>query len=266
MATAIGTKTLRPSLRSLSLPSRLLTMAHSRPSTTTTKRADRAPAYADWLNWMRTNSAPSREIDYFNTIPWAKQLLNNSNFRPIPTPSRTIDPGTTNNAFFAKTLAPSESIPSPIINWLLLVKESLHTPAEAPKGTIGRASGSGDGIVPRSALDSDFVLLLNLGSDLDGFGGVAHGGLLSAVLDEMFSLVVEYHRQSVSEDRAGLFTMKLTTLFRDKVPTPGQVIVKAWLQAREGRKWLLQGQICDEKENVLTEGEGIWMSAKSERL
>ncbi|KPI37312.1 uncharacterized protein AB675_1563 [Cyphellophora attinorum] len=239
-------------------------MTPTRPSST--KRADRAPAYADWLNWMRSTSAPSKEINYFSSIPWAKQLLHYSNFRPIPTPSRTIDPGTTNNAFFAKTLAPSESIPSPIINWLLLVKERLQTPPEAPKGTIGRTSGSGDGIAARKAVDSDFILLLNLGSDLDGFGGVAHGGLLSAVFDELFSLVVEFHRQSVTEDRGPLFTMKLTTLFRDKVPTPGQVMVKAWLQAREGRKWLLQGQLCDEKENVLTEGEGIWMTAKSERI
>lgn len=229
-------------------------------------KATQAPPYADWRAWCLSEPAPAEEVEYFKGVPWANKLIEHSNFQPVPTPSRLPEAGTSNNAFFWKTLAPSASIPSPIVNWLLLMKKGLKIPPEAPKGTIGRNAGSGDSLPTRPVAEADCVLLLNLGADLDGFGGVAHGGSLCAILDEFISLVVELHRQSVTDDRGSLFTVRLSTVFRGPCPTPGNVLVKGWLEAWEGRKWLLKAQICDEKENVLTEGEGIWVSAKSEKM
>lgn len=243
------------------------TIKHSlqRPHLRATQRrmsSTRPPAYADWLKWCTSTEAPREEVEYFKTVPWTKALIDNGSFRPAPTPSRLSEPGSSESNFFAKTIKSHGTID----NWLLLMKKGLRPPAQGPKGSIPRNAGSGDSIPSRSAVDADCLLLLNLGEQLDGFPGVAHGGSLCAVLDEMLSLVVEFHRQSATDDRGALFTVRLTTTFRGPVPTPGQVMVKAWLEAWEGRKWLLKGQICDKDENVLTEGEGIWVSARTEKM
>ena len=229
----------------------------------TANHPTRAPQYRDWLEWCKTQSINPSDLAPFRSTPWTARWLSDPNFRTAPTPSRLPDPGTSNNSFFAKTLAQSTTIP----HWVLLLRQNLYTPSDSSKGTIASLSTSTTSASSsRPTADADCLLLLDLGSDIDGFGGVCHGGALCAIMDEMLSLVVEFHRQSVTKERGPLFTVRLTTTFRGPVPTPGLVLVKAWLEVREGRKWWLRGQVCDETETVLTEAEGIWVSAKEERL
>lgn len=220
--------------------------------------AANAPSYDDWMSWVATTPAPKDDLDYFNSVPWTKAYLNQQPlFKPVSTPSRAISQSTSDNSFFAKTLKG----PSVISHWLLMMRRDFVTPSELPKGSIQNAETS-KVIKTRSTEQTDCVLLLHLEKDLDGFAGTAHGGLLCAIVDESLSVCVEFHRQLISRSRAPLYTAYLNTKFLAPVKTPGDVVVKSWLDKREGRKWLMKAQICDATESVLFEAEGLWISAK----
>ena len=110
----------------------------------------------------------------------------------------------------------------------------------------------------------DCIMLLSLGRPgLDGHPGVIHGGMASAILDEMQGFCVMLHHQHLSGPRDSLFTVNLNVSYRRPVPTGTQVLVKTWLAQREGRKWLSRGQICDKDGQILTEAEGTWVLARS---
>ena len=80
-----------------------------------------------------------------------------------------------------------------------------------------------------------------------------------AILDEMMGLCVMLHHQKYEGPRDSLFTANLNVTYRAPVPTPSDILVRCWLKARQGRKWLSIGQITDKDGNVLCEAEGLWI-------
>jgi acyl-coenzyme A thioesterase PaaI-like protein len=217
------------------------------------------PGYEDWYEWSRSQPAPPEDVAFFDA-QWTHRILRNEQFRPISTPSFIMREGHSANAFIAKTMKGEDGLS----HWLTLMRKDFPTPVGP--AIIATAETSARGTASQPLAACDFLILLHLGPDLDGFGGRTHGGALCTILDEVLSLCVEYCRQATTEDRSPLYTVELKTTFRGGVPSPSTVMIKTWLRAREGRKWFVSGQICDENDNVLTQGDGIWVSAKPERL
>lgn len=215
----------------------------------------------DFVPWLAAQSAPEKDLQFFQRTPWTRKLVENPLFRPVPCPTRLVTPGTSHNAFIAKTI----NKPSCVQHWLMLARKEFATPQEVTRGSIAQSSFS-PSAETYSTDDSEFIMLLEVGEDLDGFAGRVQGGVLSAILDEALSICVEYHRQASSSSRAPLYTVQLNTTYRDGVNTPGLIAVKSWLVAKEGRKWLIRGQICDAQGRVLTQAEGIWVSAAENKL
>ncbi|KIV94084.1 hypothetical protein PV10_05240 [Exophiala mesophila] len=215
----------------------------------------------DFVPWLAAQSAPEKDVQFFQRTPWTRKLIENPLFRAVPCPTRLITPGTSHNAFIAKTI----NKPSCVQHWLMLTRKQFSTPKEVARGTLAQSRFSPNAET-YNIDDSEFIMLLDVGEDLDGFAGRVQGGVLCAILDEALSICVEYHRQASSSSRAPLYTVQLNTTFRDGVNTPGLIAVKSWIVAKEGRKWLIRGQICDAQGHVLTQAEGIWVSAAENKL
>lgn len=211
--------------------------------------------------FVKDNPIPQETIEHFSSIPWTSKYLNDPTYKPIPTFSRVLKPNG-EDYYFSRTISTELTIPQ----YLTLQLRDLKTTPVSPRGTINNN-------VPPAKRPTDIaelphtISLLNLGaSGLDGHPGVAHGGVLCAIMDETMGLMVLLHYFLATADRPReefLFTVNLNVSYRAPVPTPGDVVVKTWLTGKEGRKWYSKGQILDKNGQVLTEAEAIWVLAKS---
>ncbi|EXJ79143.1 hypothetical protein A1O3_08644 [Capronia epimyces CBS 606.96] len=207
-------------------------------------------------NFIDSNRVPEESRDHFASVEWTNKYLSDPLYKPIPTFSRVLKPSGEDH-FFSRTVSTARTIP----HLLTLQLKDFKGPPEAPKGTLkGKESQVETTKVPEKP---DCIMLLTLGRPgLDGHPGVIHGGMSCAILDEMLGLCVMLHHQHMRGPRDSLFTAYLNVTFRAPVPTPGDVLVRTWVVAREGRKWLAHGQIVDKDGLVLTEAEGLWVLAK----
>ena len=207
--------------------------------------------------FIHDHEVPNESIRHFASIPWTRKYLEDPMYKAIPTFSRVLK-DTGEDFFFSRTVATAQTIP----HLISLQLKDLKLPPEQLKGTaIARTDHTKPTAVPEKP---DTVFLLRLARPgLDGHPSVIHGGMACAILDEMMGLCVMLHHQHISGPRDSLFTVNLNVTYRAPVPTPNEVMVRAWLVTRQRRKWYSIGQITDKDGNVLTEGEGIWVMTGS---
>ena len=175
----------------------------------------------------------------FSTIPWMSNVISDPSLvsRPL---SWHINHDISSEPFFRRTL----NTPSTIPHFCVFVsqRESLG---------VARAE--------------EVTALLELGPDLAGHPGICHGGVLSTVLDEVMGTLAMLYCGNNKE----VFTASLTVDFRKPVPAPGMVLVRAWVEKREGRKISTIADVIgvpygvnDGKETHLTNGRGLFIVAK----
>lgn len=216
-------------------------------------------AQSDFMSqFITSHRVPEDARKHFASVEWTNKYLVDPLYKAIPTFSRVLKESG-EDYFFSRTI----SSPSTIPHLVTLQLQDYKTPPESAKGQLkGKQDPKEITPVPEHP---DCIMLLALGRPgLDGHPSVIHGGMASAILDEMMGLCVMLHHQHISGPRDSLFTVNLNVSFRRPVPTPGEVFVRTWLIGREGRKWLCHGQICDKDGQVLTEAEGTWVLAKRE--
>ncbi|HHQ48024.1 MAG TPA: PaaI family thioesterase, partial [Acidobacteria bacterium] len=100
------------------------------------------------------------------------------------------------------------------------------------------------------AVDGEVHLRLVIDPCHDGYPGVVHGGVVSAMLDETigWACSVAVHRLCM--------TRELTVQFRRPVPSGRPLLVRGWTTGERGRLLLAAGQIEDEDGTVLARGKG----------
>lgn len=213
----------------------------------------------DFMEKFIHNHRVSREaITHFSSIPWTAAYLHDPLYKAIPTFSRVLKE-TGEDFFFSRTVATAQTIP----HLVSLQLKDLKLPAEAPKGTNPFPWDHRQPTPVPAKPDTIFLLRLAR-PGLDGHPSVIHGGMACAILDEMMGLCIMLHHQHISGPRDSLFTVSLNVTYRAPVPTPADVMVRAWLVTRQGRKWFSVGQITDLNGQVLTEANGIWVLAQRE--
>jgi len=219
------------------------------------------PSFADYLEYISTTPPPPATISRFNTVPWVRRYMENTAYKAIPVFSRNPNNHGENN-YFSKTVNSPTTIP----HWLCMMRKDFSTLAEEPRQAsqprVSMLSGPAPNGQEQAPEYPDCVLILELGSDLNGFPDTVHGGVLCAILDESLSLAVETHRQLTGNGRTELFTAQLNITYRAPVMAPSIVAVKTWLASRQGRKWYMRGQVENEHGNILTEATGLWIAAK----
>lgn len=110
-----------------------------------------------------------------------------------------------------------------------------------------------------------------VGSDLNGYPGVLHGGIVATLLDEVTGLLLSLQghvgdasTREAKDAQPGPVTAYLNTKFIGPVPTPGAILVQArMIEVKENRKWRIEGQIRDGKGLVLAEAEALYVKPRA---
>jgi thioesterase superfamily protein 4 len=172
---------------------------------------------------------PSPEVQaQFSSVPWALELFQDPALVPFVIGSRRTYNSTTAGTMCGKTLVTDDTIAA----WQSFYKD--------PTSEEGRG---------------EVWSLLKLGSGVNGHIDTCHGGFLSLVLDETLGNVAEHEKP----DNGSTMTAYLNVDYKKPVPTPGCILVKAWLEKREGKKIWATGVIEDGQGNVSTIGNALFI-------
>jgi acyl-coenzyme A thioesterase THEM4 len=175
---------------------------------------------------------PPHTLSHFQTIPWCAAVLANPALKPILAPSRTPKTPSTEDSLVAETL----QTPSTIPYWQAFFR--------APTEDAARTNTTGE-----------IYVLLELGTGVDGHAGVAHGGVLATVLDEVMGALVYLHMR----EGWAAFTAEMKVGFRRVVRTPGVLGVRAWVERGEGRKLWVRAEGGEGEGAPAVVGEAVFV-------
>jgi acyl-coenzyme A thioesterase PaaI-like protein len=196
------------------------------------------------------------DISHFQSIPWVSALLRDPAFSNRAIPSRTVKE-TTEDAFYARTLNSPETIKACLMQYRI------------PESSSSSTSGSSTTSSPSNV--TELRTFFTLGSDMNGYPGTLHGGMVATLVDECTGLLL-MARGDVADDTTrsdnNLYSVPVTaylnTKFRRPVPTPGTIVVYTKLvEASESKRWKIQADIVDHKGCVLATGESLFVRTKA---
>jgi uncharacterized protein (TIGR00369 family) len=92
-----------------------------------------------------------------------------------------------------------------------------------------------------------------------GYPGIAHGGVLMSILDELMGWAATM--------QTGEFSMsaEISTRFLKPVPIHTPLTARAQMTQRRGRVWYAHGEIVDERDIVYVRATGKYVSIGKER-
>ena len=127
-----------------------------------------------------------------------------------------------------------------------------HNPVFGHTVVSGRANPMGIAAEFRRQ-DKTVIADVVLGRAFEGAPGRAHGGIVSAILDETMGAAAALGGHLA-------YTASLTVTFRASTPIEVPLEFHAWETGREGRKVFIRGEGRHENK-VLTEAEGLFINA-----
>ncbi|KAJ5358916.1 uncharacterized protein N7496_011329 [Penicillium cataractarum] len=186
----------------------------------------------------------------FQSIPWVSTLLQDPTFTTLTIPSRTIKPST-EDSLFSKTLNSNTTLSACLSQY--------------------RPPPSNQSSTPQNALAEELRMFFLIGSDLNGYPGILHGGVVAALLDEVTGLLLSLNghvgdasTREAKDAQPGPVTAYLNTKFLRPVPTPGPILVQArMIEVKEERKWRIEGKIRDGEGVVLAEAEALYIRPRA---
>lgn len=183
----------------------------------------------------------------FSLLPWCQEIIADSAFKPIAIRSPLQD-GDSNRSLFARTLWTSDTIRSCL---------AFYSGAIAETGTLPK------GVSSDPVQLGETRIIVSLGTGVNGIVGVAHGGLVAFLLDEVTGVPVYV-------GIPGYFlTAEMKVTYRRPVATPAVVLCRSWVEERGvvdgGRKVRVKGTVEDGRGEVLARGETLFVRLK-ERL
>ena len=226
-------------------------------------------------------TVPADVLAEFESNRWTASLLRSPAYTAVKTTSRDTKRLSGEDAFFADTLGTPSTIP----HLLTLRKNNPPPPPTIPPSI---AAPPARPPVPKS--QPELIALLKLGSPgISGHPSTAHGGVLATLLDEIMSLAVGVqvpgYEENSAQERGRIYTMQLDVRFHNPVFVPALAVVKAWVLARDGRKFWMMGQVLQEdglfedggegkgssieavrKKVVCAEAVGFWIQTKAAKL
>ena len=105
----------------------------------------------------------------------------------------------------------------------------------------------------------EVVALFTAGKWHQGHGGLMHGGLISAVLDEVMGRSIN---NSAVTKESPFVTASMTTNFRRPIETEKPMRAFGKVEKIEGRKFFVRGTIVDEEDNIMAEATGIFVTVR----
>lgn len=186
----------------------------------------------------------------FQHIPWITALLQDPTYKTLTIPSRTTK-ASTEDALFSKTINTPTTLSACLSQYRPPVSPTAYTP-DQPEA-------------------EELRLFFLLGSDLNGYPGILHGGIVATLLDEATGLLLSLNghvgdasTREAKDAQPGPVTAYLNTRFLQPVVTPGAVLVTArMLEVKENRKWRIEGVVRDGEGTVLAEAEALYIRPRA---
>lgn len=166
------------------------------------------------------------------SLPWCQKLLNSPDIIDISLPMRRPE---NTNLVITSTLRTESTIRA----W-----KSLHT----------------RDIQDPTHHSQTFFLVLSLGSGLQGYKDMLHGGIFSVLLDQSNAICI------LSVTPPPSVTAQMDLKFKKSVPVPGVVLCRSVIVRREGKKLWVRGTIEDGEGTVFCESESFWIAKGKEKL
>lgn len=196
-------------------------------------------------------SVSQEDVDFFAKMPFVRPYVDDSSaYQPVPFVTQ-YDKGDSSDRFFNKTINSDDTVPRVLA--LMRKDYSLKSPS----------TGNEDLDPSQVPEEPHFVVCYQLGSGVNGYVNTAHGGVLAALLDETLGLCAETYRAFVSSEPEHLLTAKLEVSYHSPVPTPGIIIIKAWVKRKEGRKWFLEARILDQEGTLKAIAKSLYVRLRS---
>ncbi|KAK5633565.1 hypothetical protein RRF57_009279 [Xylaria bambusicola] len=117
-------------------------------------------------------------------------------------------------------------------------------------------------ISPTGRIDK-IKTFLTLGSGLNGYADVCHGGLTMAILDEVMGHIVPLNQDRKAIPPGMHMTAYLNARFLKPVSTPTTILARAWIAKVKGRKFFLEATVEDEQGEILARAESLFIQLKS---
>lgn len=142
------------------------------------------------------------------------------------------------------------------MNWLVLIPKRLK------KLQRGNLIGNRPPNELTTSFDShpehpNLVLLIYLGSGVNGFDCIVHEGMICFLFDEALITAIETNYHLWESIEGTFFTANLNTDFLRPLRSPVRAIVKVWARGREGRKWRLQGTLENDQGTMRAKAGGL---------
>jgi acyl-coenzyme A thioesterase PaaI-like protein len=103
---------------------------------------------------------------------------------------------------------------------------------------------------------------LSLGPQWQGWQGVAHGGILAAIMDDLMS------NHLFRLEKICVVTAELKTRYRFPVPLERELIFTSWLAEQRGPIWSMKSdcRVVDEPQRVLSSAEARFLQVEREAV
>ncbi|KAK5199991.1 hypothetical protein LTR47_001878 [Exophiala xenobiotica] len=266
---------------------------------------------------VTTTTTTTTDPGYFLSIPWCATLLSDPAYETVPSRIGRPTPDK-RGEFFTRTLATSDTITACMYQTRQsqsasssssssssspLQSQSLVVPSSAVVGGGNDTSesksvsvrGTGTGKV------EEVRCFLATRSGVNGFPGIAHGGFVAAVIDEVMGYLINANLTAARTEvgaaggadhaaaakgqgqgqaaspaavvpmtgtgestapMSSVMTAELTIKYRRPVPTGEVLLVRTWIDKMEGRKIVVRAAVEDQDGQVLSEGLALFIALR----
>jgi acyl-coenzyme A thioesterase PaaI-like protein len=191
----------------------------------------------DCVGQLNRIDVPIETISYFKEhAQWTDQLLSNPNkYIPVLIPYR-VPLNTTGNGLFRTVLPPA------ITHHVVLYHDG---PSSFPHNVS----------LPTSKYGTIFALYA-LSSLANGYADTAHGGLISALFDELLGMCIGCDKDTFA------FTLETKVGYKKRLITPTVVLGRARIVREKGRKMWITGELVNERGEVYAAADSLWIASR----
>lgn len=195
------------------------------------------------------------DADFFLSIPWCREILEDPSISYSTIHARSFK-NDHEDTFFARTLKSRGTINACLVYW--------KTPPHSPQ--VSDLSTSWPNGNP---LADEVHILAAIGSDVNGYTGISHGGFVATLLDEVTGVLLQTNQALSTRGEAGHsghMTVYLNVTYRKPLKTPQVLRATARFKKVEGRKKFINSWIRSQDGTVLASAEALLVKTQAVKI
>ncbi|EFQ35536.1 thioesterase superfamily protein [Colletotrichum graminicola] len=184
----------------------------------------------------------TQTVAELEVLPWCRTILTQPGVTIFTPQSR--DPKNTNphDRFFGETLNHAEGIPACV---------SFHPES------------------PGKSVITELSILFALSRGVDGYPGIAHGGIVATLIDEVLGVLIQRNMETERDDpifKMNTVTSSMDIKYLKPITTPGVVLGVGQIKEIRGKRMLLRATIKDSNGVDLVTCDAVWIGIPRVKL